>query len=73
MHASPDGTLKDLRKRKEYLDLLREADSEDGRVVASFGLDETKSFCIAGRVAGIFISGEKRHVVEAINVTTIGE
>lgn len=53
VHASPDGTLTDLGTRKEYPYLFWEADSEDSRLVASFGLDKTKSFCIAGSVAGI--------------------
>ena len=52
VHASPDGSLEDLSTGREYPYLFWEADSSDGRVSRSFGLDDTRSFCVAGDAAG---------------------
>lgn len=52
VHASPDGSLQDLNTGREYPYLFWEADSSDGQVSHSFGLRETRSFCVAGDVAG---------------------
>lgn len=52
VHASPDGSLQDLSTGRPYPYLFWEADSVDGGVSRSFGLDETGSFCVAGRTAG---------------------
>ncbi|CAM9229013.1 unnamed protein product, partial [Ectocarpus fasciculatus] len=55
VHASPDGSLEDLSTGREYPYLFWEADSTDGRVSRSFGLDVTRSFCVAGDAAGVFL------------------
>ncbi|CAM9561094.1 unnamed protein product [Ectocarpus sp. 12 AP-2014] len=57
VHASPDGSLEDLSTGREYPYLFWEADSCDGRVSRSFGLDDTRSFCVAGDAAGVFLDG----------------
>ncbi|CBJ27129.1 conserved unknown protein [Ectocarpus siliculosus] len=55
VHASPGGSLKDLSTGREYPYLFWEADSSDGRVTRSFGLDGSRSFCVAGEAAGVFL------------------
>ncbi|CAM9229090.1 unnamed protein product [Ectocarpus fasciculatus] len=55
VHASPDGSLEDLSTGREYPYLFWEADSSDGQVSRSFGLDDTRSFCVAGDAAGVFL------------------
>eukprot|EP00752_Nemacystus_decipiens_P004030 g3691.t1 len=57
VHASPDGSLEDLSTGREYPYLFWEADSSDGQVSRSFGLDQTRSFCVAGDAAGVFLDG----------------
>ncbi|CAM9645600.1 unnamed protein product, partial [Ectocarpus sp. 12 AP-2014] len=57
VHASPDGSLEDLSTGREYPYLFWEADSSDGRVSRSFGLDVTRSSCVAGDAAGVFLDG----------------
>eukprot|EP00752_Nemacystus_decipiens_P004028 g3689.t1 len=57
VHASPDGSLEDLSTGREYPYLFWEADSCDGRVSRSFDLDQTRSFCVAGDAAGVFLDG----------------
>lgn len=52
VHASPDGSLEDLNTGKEYPYLFWEAAAVDNRVTRSFGLEDTKSFCVAGDAAG---------------------
>lgn len=52
VRANPDGTLQDLETRKEYACLRWEADPQDGRVVRTFNLGGTKSFCVAGSKSG---------------------
>lgn len=52
VRASPGGSLVDLETSNEYPYLFWEADSEDGRVVRSFELGGTPSFCVAGERAG---------------------
>lgn len=53
VRASPNGTLRDLETNKDYPYLFWEADSGDGRVVQSFNLSGTSSFCVAGNKAGM--------------------
>lgn len=55
VHARPDGSLKDLSTGREYPYLFWEADSYDGRVLRSFGLDGSRSFCVAGDAAGVVL------------------
>ncbi|CAM9964639.1 unnamed protein product [Sphacelaria rigidula] len=55
VHANPDGSLQDLSTGREYPYLFWEADSSDGCVCSTFGLDETESFCVAGDAAGVFL------------------
>ncbi|CAM9767413.1 unnamed protein product [Ectocarpus fasciculatus] len=55
VHARPDGSLKDLSTGREYPYLFWEADSSDCRVSRSFGLDGSRSFCVAGEAAGMFL------------------
>eukprot|EP00903_Cladosiphon_okamuranus_P013211 g12323.t1 len=57
VRASPDGSLEDLSTGRESPCLFREADSCDGRVSQSFGLDEKRSFCAAGDAGGVFLGG----------------
>lgn len=52
VHASPDGSLQDLSTDRAYPYLFWEADSADGGASRSFGLDETKTFCMAGHTIG---------------------
>ena len=56
VHASPDGSLRDLSTGREYPYLFWEADSAGGRVSRILGLDHTKSFCVAGDAAGTIYS-----------------
>ena len=60
VRANPDGTLKDMKTRKEYPYLFWEADSDDGRVVRSFNLDGTPSFCVPGNKAGMYLFIQRR-------------
>ncbi|CAB1115730.1 unnamed protein product [Ectocarpus sp. CCAP 1310/34] len=55
VHASPDGSLKDLTIGREYPYLFWEADSSDGRVSRSFGLDGSSLMCVAGDAAGVVL------------------
>ncbi|CAN0262190.1 unnamed protein product [Ectocarpus sp. 6 AP-2014] len=57
VHANPDGSLTDFSTSREYPYLFWEADSTDGLVCGSFGLEETPSFCVAGNDAGLFLDG----------------
>ncbi|CAM9830566.1 unnamed protein product, partial [Ectocarpus fasciculatus] len=63
VHASPDGSLEDLSTGREYPYLFWEADSTDGRVSRSFGLDVTRSFCVAGDAAALYPIVDTRHPI----------
>lgn len=52
VHAIPDGSLKDMSTSREYPYLFWEADSTNGLESRSFGLEETTSFCVAGKDSG---------------------
>ena len=58
VHASPDGSIRDLNTGREYPYLFWEAHSAAGRVSRIFGLDDAKSFCVAGDAAGTMVLKE---------------
>ncbi|CAM9486459.1 unnamed protein product, partial [Hapterophycus canaliculatus] len=62
VHASADGYLEDLSTGREYPYLFWEAHAADDLVSRSLGLDNTRSFCVAGDAVGVFLDGALEHL-----------